>query len=114
MSHENMVRGYVDNTTDTTTGHNIYTPESGKAFELTQMVIGFNVGATDYTIDIYDDTDGANDQVMHIVHDATRTGNGGNDNTRVYNFEGLMFGKAFRVVGSVSTGISIGICGRVW
>jgi len=39
MSHENMVRAYVDNGIDTTGGTNIYTPESGKVFDMKEVAI---------------------------------------------------------------------------
>jgi hypothetical protein len=107
-----MVRAYVDNATDTTGGTNMYTPESGKVFELTNMVVAYNAGSTDYTVDIYDDTDGTNDQVMHLAFD---TSAGAIGNTQSFGpFEGFMFSKAFRVVASASSGVSIGISGRVW
>ena len=112
MSHENMVRAYVDNATDTTGGTNVYTPESGKVFELVNMVVAYNAGSTDYTVDIYDDTNGTNDQVMHLSFDASTTSM---ENTQFFGpFEGFLFGKAFRVVASASSGVSIGISGRVW
>jgi hypothetical protein len=107
----NMVRAYVDNGTDTTGGTNIYTPESGKVFELKHMVVAFNAGSTDYTIDVYDDTNGTADQVMHIVHDASDTGT-----TNTYEFgpfEGFYFGKAMRVVASASSGVSIAVTGSI-
>lgn len=112
IGHENMVRAYVDNATDTTGGTNVFTPESGKVFELTHMVVAYNAGSTDYTVDVYDDTNGANDQVMHLSFD---TSAGSTGNTQVIGpLQGFCFGKAFRVVASASSGVSIAISGRVW
>jgi|TARA_Y100000310_G_scaffold99713_1_gene97558 hypothetical protein len=101
----------LSDATDASSGSNLYTPESGKLFELKHLIISWT-GAANASMQIYDATSGTTDPVFDFNFDFADTKGGDNIN-HIGPLDGFYFGHAFRVVATANN-VNVAASGILW